>query len=172
MGIEPDNKDWTWVITEPCGECGLDAASLAYEDIPASILDTITPWDAVLASPAVRDRPNASTWSPLEYAAHVRDVHRIFAQRLALMIAEDEPTFANWNPDETAESERYAEQEPAVVLAELSTAGRAAAEAFAKVPEEDRGRKGFRSNGSVFTVDTLARYYLHDAVHHVHDVAP
>ena len=32
-------------------------------------------------------------------------------------------------------------------------------------------RPGRRSNGSAFTVDTLARYLLHDVVHHVHDVA-
>ncbi len=32
-------------------------------------------------------------------------------------------------------------------------------------------RTGTRSNGDAFTVDTLARYHLHDLVHHAHDVS-
>ena len=31
-------------------------------------------------------------------------------------------------------------------------------------------RPGRRSNGSVFTVETLGRYFLHDVLHHLHDV--
>ena len=36
--------------------------------------------------------------------------------------------------------------------------------------EEHWGRKGLRSNGSEFTVLTFAQYFLHDVVHHLHDV--
>jgi hypothetical protein len=31
-------------------------------------------------------------------------------------------------------------------------------------------RRGIRSNGSQFTVATLAVYFLHDVEHHLHDV--
>jgi hypothetical protein len=31
-------------------------------------------------------------------------------------------------------------------------------------------RPGHRSNGSVFTVDTFARYFLHDLAHHAWDI--
>ena len=31
-------------------------------------------------------------------------------------------------------------------------------------------RRGTRSNGSVFTVESLGRYHLHDVVHHLWDV--
>ena len=31
-------------------------------------------------------------------------------------------------------------------------------------------RRGIRSNGSEFTVATLAVYFLHDVEHHLHDV--
>ena len=34
------------------------------------------------------------------------------------------------------------------------------------------GRRGLRSDGSAFTVDSLARYFLHDALHHLWDVRP
>ena len=32
-------------------------------------------------------------------------------------------------------------------------------------------RTGRRSDGAVFTVDTFARYFVHDPIHHLHDVA-
>jgi hypothetical protein len=44
------------------------------------------------------------------------------------------------------------------------------ADAYAAVPADAWNRTGRRSNGSVFTIDTLARYHLHDVVHHLRDV--
>ena len=41
---------------------------------------------------------------------------------------------------------------------------------FAAVRPDQADRSGRRSNGSVFTVTTLAQYFLHDLVHHEHDV--
>jgi hypothetical protein len=38
------------------------------------------------------------------------------------------------------------------------------------VTREEYERPGRRSNGSVFTVETLGVYFLHDIEHHVHDV--
>ncbi|MCA1481333.1 hypothetical protein I6F37_41125, partial [Bradyrhizobium sp. NBAIM08] len=52
-------------------------------------------------SPAVSARPAAAVWSPLEYGVHVRDVYRVFGDRLASMLAEEEPTFANWDQNRT-----------------------------------------------------------------------
>jgi 1,4-alpha-glucan branching enzyme len=52
--------------------------------------------------------------------AHVRDVYRIFDERLALMLAADEPTFASWDQNQTAIAERYSQQDPEVVAEEES----------------------------------------------------
>jgi hypothetical protein len=38
----------------------------------------------------------------LEYACHVRDVHRIFAERLEAMLGQDTPRFTSWDQDVTA----------------------------------------------------------------------
>jgi len=91
--------------------------------------------------------------------------------RLGLILDEDDPLFANWDQDATAVAERYNEQEPATVAAELAAAAASAADAFAAVPVEDRVRTGRRSDGARFTVTTLAQYFIHDPVHHLHDVA-
>lgn len=44
------------------------------------------------------------------------------------------------------------------------------ARAFADVGDGEWQRTGFRSDGAAFTIDSFARYMVHDPVHHVHDV--
>ncbi|MDT0211048.1 DinB family protein [Curtobacterium sp. BRD11] len=170
MAIRPDTKNWTWVIGAACPECGFDGAALAFRDVPAVITENTAAWPEQLARPDVRQRPDDHTWSPLEYGAHVRDVHRKMTERLRVVLSEDGPAFANWDQDATAVEERYGEQDPAVVSRDLTEAARDAAAAFAAVPDDALGRTGRRSDGSVFTVATLATYYAHDPVHHLWDV--
>ncbi|WP_082575295.1 MULTISPECIES: methyltransferase domain-containing protein [unclassified Nocardioides] len=170
MTIEPDIKDWTWVLDQPCPECGFEASVLTVDRIPGVIRDNATTWEAVLTLDDAGTRPEPTTWSPLEYACHVRDVHRIFDLRVGLMLDQDEPTFANWDQDETAVAERYAEQDPATVAVELLDAAESAAERYESVPPGAWGRRGFRSNGSEFTVESIGLYHLHDIVHHAWDV--
>ncbi|WP_078315884.1 DinB family protein [Mycobacterium sp. D16Q16] len=171
MPITPDSKDWTWVLERPCGECGFDPAATSFARIPDIVRDNLRAWQRVLAQPRVRVRPDEQTWSALEYGAHVRDVFRIFLTRLQLMLAEDNPLFENWDQDKTAVEDRYAEQDPQAVAVELAAAGEAIAAAFSDVPESTLQRRGRRSNGSIFTVATLGLYFVHDPVHHLHDVS-
>ena len=118
----------------------------------------------------MRDHPDDATWSPLEYAAHVRDVFRIFRLQHHLMLEQDAPAFANWDQDATAIAERDNEQDPAVVAGEFVAAADARARDYSAVDDIDLGRTGLRSDGSTFTVESLARYFIHDPVHHLHDV--
>jgi hypothetical protein len=166
----PDTKDWTWVLERPCPECGFVAGDVAVPDIGATVRALVPRWRAALARPDARARPRPHTWSTLEYAAHVRDVNRVFAGRLEAMLTEDDPQFAAWDQDATALTEEYWRQDPAVVADELEAAALALAERFDTVPAAALDRPGRRSDGSVFTVRTLGQYYLHDVVHHVHDV--
>jgi len=168
--ILPDTKDWTWVVDRACPECGESVGTLALADIPGAILDTVPRWRAALAAPGVRSRPEPTTWSPLEYGAHVRDVHEVFHARLRLMLAEDGARFANWDQDEAALEGRYGELEPAVVAEELSRRAEALAADVAAISPAAETRRGLRSNGSEFTVLSLLQYYLHDSLHHLHDV--
>jgi SAM-dependent methyltransferase len=170
--IEPDTKDWTWVLERPCPECGFVAGEVPVDRLPAALQENATTWVAALAGPDVNARPAPEVWSVLEYACHVRDVHRVFAGRVHQMLTEDAPSFANWDQDATAVAQEYAAQDPAVVGPELLVAATAVAERYAAVPPGAWPRRGFRSDGSEFTVESLGRYHLHDVVHHVHDIAP
>ncbi|RWZ59221.1 DinB family protein [Labedella populi] len=170
MPIVPDSKNWTWVLDETCTECGLDTRTVAFPDLPARVRANAAAWPHVLERSDARVRPDEDTWSPLEYGAHVRDVFRIFDGRFRVMLTEDDPTFANWDQDATAIEDRYAEQDPAVVAAELIEAAETVARTLEAVPPAALGRTALRSDGSRFTVESLGRYFLHDPVHHLHDV--
>ena len=172
MAITPDTKNWTWVLDRPCPECGFDAAATEFQDVPGLLRSSADDWRSILAGPAAAQRPDEDTWSALEYAAHVRDLCRVYRMRLHLMLEDDDAAFADWDQDATAVAERYAEQEPAVVAEELTAEAERTAAAFAAVGPSQLDRRGLRSDGSAFTVDSLARYFLHDALHHLWDVRP
>lgn len=170
MPIIPDTKDWTWVLSQPCPECGFSPDGTTPATV-ASTLPTLIPrWQAVLRRPDAEERPDDETWSPLEYGAHVRDVFTLFDHRLHLMLEKDNPEFPDWDQDAAAVEQDYYHQDPEIVSSELVAAGTEIAESFAAVRQDDWKRQGRRSNGSVFTVETFSRYFLHDIVHHLHDV--
>ena len=166
--IVPDSKDWTWVIDRPCAECGYDSATVSREQVAPMIRANADAWAHILArGGAVHRRPRPDVWSPLEYACHVRDVFRIYDYRLGRILQDDDPTYPNWDQDETAVAERYGEQDPAVVAGELREAADQLASRFDAVRDDEWTRTGNRSDGARFTIDTFARYLVHDVVHHL-----
>lgn len=166
----PDDKDWTWVLDRGCPECGFDTSSVELAAVGDMVRENASTWQRVLARPDVRERPEPGTWSALEYACHVRDVFRIYLERLDLMLTEAGPHYANWDQDETAVAERYDLAEPARVAAELTTAAAAIADRFDSVEPSQADRTGFRSDGASFTIGSFARYFVHDPIHHLWDV--
>ncbi len=168
---QADDKDWTWVLDRPCPDCGADVGALSIDEVVELNRSCAADWAEVLRThPTVAVRPEPDIWSPLEYGAHVRDVFRLFLMRLELMLTEDDPLFANWNPNETQEAERYHEQNPAVVATELLEAATAISDRFAGLSADQMSRVGRRSDGASFTVESFARYEIHDPVHHLWDV--
>jgi len=167
---QPDDKDWTWAIREPCPDCGFDPRAVRPADVPDLTRRYADTLRAAATRPDASARPTPTTWSALEYACHVRDVCALFDQRLHLMLDEDDPLFANWDQDETALAERYWEQDPQELDAQLRANAERIATSFAGVRADQWDRPGRRSNGSTFTVDTFARYFLHDVAHHAWDV--
>jgi hypothetical protein len=171
--IVPDTKDWTWVLQRPCPDCGLDTRSFPREAVAGMTRVNADAWQGVLAGSGPGDagrRSSPGVWSALEYGCHVRDVLRLYDERLVLMLTVDEPHYANWDQDATAVAERYGEQDPASVASELRDAAQAIAARFEGVSGDQWQRTGVRSDGARFTVDSFARYFIHDPVHHLYDV--
>jgi hypothetical protein len=170
MPIMPDNKSWTWVLEKVCPDCGFDAPSVDRAAVADLLVSNIDAWPPLLDHAEVALRPTDDQWSALEYGCHVRDVFRLFDQRLNRMLTEDAPQFSNWDQDVTAIEDRYDQQDAAVVSADLVTAGHVLADRFRSVAGDQWQRTGFRSDGAAFTVESFGRYLLHDPIHHVDDV--
>ncbi|MET1008157.1 MAG: DinB family protein [Propionibacteriaceae bacterium] len=167
----PDDKDWTWTLTRRCPDCGLSAGEVAVTEIADRAEVAAAEWVQILtSSPAVTARPQPAVWSPLEYGAHVRDVYELFDARLVLMLVEDNPTFDNWDQDETAVADNYAEQDPDQVAEQLAAAAAQFVARLRALEEPQLERRGRRTDGAEFTVRTFSQYFLHDVIHHLWDV--
>ena len=123
-----------------------------------------------LSRPDARTRPTPTSWSPLEYACHVRDTCEVFRGRIALVLDQDDPTFSNWDQDATAVERSYDQQDPNVVATELEQSLDALITQLDAIPDGAWDRPALRGNGSRFTLATLVRYLVHDPVHHALDV--
>ena len=171
MNIPPETKDWTWVLSERCPECGFDTSDPLRGDLSALATTVGDRWVAAVAEvDDISTRPEPLVWSPLEYACHVRDVFALAVYRCGLMRDEDDPVFANWDQDATAVDDDYASQDPAVVAAAIGANAAAFAQFLDDVPDDAWDRRGRRSDGAPFTVESFARYVLHDPIHHLTDV--
>ena len=168
MPITPDTKDWTWVLEKTCPECGFDVTSFPKEEVGRLVRENAAQWPPLLAHPAVRTRPSHDRWSGLEYACHVRDVFKLYDERLRMMLEEDDPDYPNWDQDEA--SAGYSDEDPDVVAADIEAAAASLAARFDSVEANSWNRTGNRSDGARFTIESFARYFIHDPVHHVHDV--
>jgi len=176
--IIPDDKDWTWVIERRCPECGFDGREVAPEDVADLLRANARRWreliDAAEDADRVaefRRRSRPDRWSELEYAVHVRDVFRLYHERLHLMLDRDDPMYPNWDQDRAAVDGDYAAHDPSEVATQIVADAERLASAFDSVHGEQWERPGRRSDGAAFTVSTFARYLLHDPVHHLWDVS-
>jgi len=172
MPIVPDDKDWTWVLAEPCPECGFEAVAFPREQVADLVEANAREWVALAGEHGDRFglRPSDDRWSGLEYACHVRDVFRLYDYRLHLMLDQDDPDFPNWDQDAAAVDERYGEQALDQVIPDLVATGETLASSFREVTGDAWQRTGNRSDGKHFTVESFARYMVHDPIHHLWDV--
>ena len=170
MALLPDTKDWTWVLERRCPECGFDATALSGNEVSAVLADNAVQWRIRMSADDVRLRKLEDVWSPLEYACHVRDVLALAQERILLMLNHEHPAFANWDQDATAIAARYELQDPDLVAQELLSRASELVELLDAIEPPSWSRSGVRSNGSIFTIDSFARYMLHDVVHHLYDV--
>ena len=156
-----------------CDECGFEASSVGPEEaanairsIGPAFRDALAPVD----DQAVRRRPDASTWSALEYAAHMRDVIMLWGWGLNAVIKDDRPVIPVPEQSELDDvSSAYATLDPPTVADELAAnAERMAAKADA-VGEDGWERAGDFGGDDITALDIL-RKVNHEGHHHLLDV--
>ena len=159
------------MLERPCPECGFDTRAFPVQEVATLVRENALVFRRLLDEGVIGSaRPAATTWSPLEYACHVRDVYRRYRERIDLMLSQDDPLYPNWDQDATAVDDRYGEQAAPAAVEELAAAAATVAAQLDGVSGADWQRPGRRSDGASFTVETLARYMIHDPVHHVWDI--
>jgi len=121
---------------------------------------------------AVRTRPEPEVWSPLEYACHVRDMLAVQTERVVIAQREVDPVFVPMGRDERAVENRYNEQDPQLVSAQLADA----AETFASLLD-GLDAAGWERTGTynypepaLRAVEWIAIHTTHELLHHRGDL--
>jgi DinB superfamily len=120
----------------------------------------------------LRARPDATTWSPIEYGCHVRDVLLVQRERLLLARRTDCPEPEKMGREERVEHDGYASQDPANVARQLEDAATLFANVLARLEPPDWERVlVYNYPGRMErTLRWVAVHTLHEVVHHAADI--
>lgn len=166
--VPGDDRDWTFVITDGCDECGFRPFDPA--ETTRRLSEGTGRWRAVLDRPDAARRPAEQVWSPLEYACHVRDMVRLLGERVKSMRDQENPEFADWDGGAKAVQLAYWAADPGTTFEDLERSTRRTVAILESVPAEGWDRPGHRSDGKDFTIASLGQYIGHEMEHHLHDV--
>jgi hypothetical protein len=123
----------------------------------------------------LRTNPAPGVFSPIQYGAHVRDILRVYGDRVLLAIAEDDPEVPTFHPSED-EWNAYNSLDCEELAADLEgQADRLAA--ILDALEDDAWSRTVTRQALVagtdgvyrFTVAGIASYAVHEAHHHLLD---
>jgi hypothetical protein len=108
---------------EVCAECGFEYRLNEATTAGAAIVGGVLELASLVGDDRsdVRSRPEPGTWSPLEYACHVRDVLIVQRQRVLMGRREARPSFDPTGRDERVDHDGYSEQDPADVAVNCRT---------------------------------------------------
>jgi hypothetical protein len=170
-------EGWQWARaqTDRCPQCGLHPADMERDALGNELLGSAAAWRAFLLGADdgyLRTIPGPGIFSPIQYGAHVRDIQRAYADRILLMMDEDNPVFPQLNPNE-AEWDGYNHLGVVELADDIAAQARRLAEILDTLQPEDWSRTMIRDGGSdgvfEFTVVGLANYAVHESHHHLLD---
>ena len=120
----------------------------------------------------LRAIPEPGVNSPIQYAAHVRDILRVYGERMVLAVEKDNPTVPIFNPPQEvweAYNRLDAEELASDIEAQAGRLDRIVdgvdESGWSRIVVNDRGQYGVYT----FTVAGLARNAVHEAHHHLLD---
>lgn len=115
---------------------------------------------------AVRRAPQAGKWSALEIACHLRDIDRLYAERVSKTAFSERPAY--WMMDNARVSERlrYREADPAAVLKEHRRRREDLVALLRALPHASWKRVGVHPKRGELTIEALAEVVVaHDDNH-------
>ena len=159
-------------IYEHCDACGFDGSSYADSELLESLRGLGVRWrqQLIAAGVLLRSRPDPTTWSAIEYAAHSRDVTALHAFGVEQALTRDEPTYPPMGDDVVNQAaSAYADADPDVVCDELAKSALRLAQLA-----DDAGvgawTRGLTVGETRSDIRRLLEHALHDSQHHLDDV--
>jgi hypothetical protein len=160
---------------EACPQCGDNPAALPASSLGPVAVERAGQWRAFLQQAEdayLRHIPEPGVFSPLQYAAHVRDILRVYTDRIVLGLEQDAPTVPIFQPPQEV-WEEYNRSDVHELASDIEAqAGRLEATGESMDPSDwsrivvnDRGVYGVYS----FTLAGLACNAVHEAHHHLLD---
>jgi hypothetical protein len=157
-----------------CRECGfeydLDRAPAAAGDIVTGV----APVAAVLGGDRAElgRRGEPTTWSPLEYGCHLRDVLLVQRERVLAARRTDTPSFEPMGRDERVDHDGYRAQDPAAVARQLTDAAGLFANVLARLESEDWDRTVVYAypDRRERSLRWVAVHTVHEVRHHLLDI--
>jgi hypothetical protein len=166
---------WTRIQAESCPQCGDEPAALPVASLGPLAVERAAAWRDFLDEADeeyLRHMPEPGVFSPRQYAAHVRDILRVYTDRMVLGAEQDAPTVPIFQPPQEV-WEEYNRSEVEETAADLEAQARRLAEvgatldgaAWSRIVVNDRGQYGVYT----FTLRGLACNAVHEVHHHLLD---
>jgi hypothetical protein len=157
---------------ERCEECGFDATRLTIPDAITALRSLGRRWKEAfkdVPDEELRRRPEPLTWSPLEYAAHTRDVIGLVGSGMEQTLGKDGAEFPSIPPEEEGADHGYNRLDPVTVLRQLDESAQKVAVAAADARSGAWAHKATLGNETV-SAEWFPKHIVHDATHHLRDV--
>ena len=151
-----------------CAGCALLASAGPPSAVRSEILAEAERWVRVINEAdddAMRIRPDAQSWSALEYAFHVRGVLGIFTDRIARTLVETNPELGWWDHEAAVDDGMANELDAALVADDLRRNAQNLADVLSRVDDTAWDRPATR-RGEACSAESMARFAWHEAVHH------
>jgi hypothetical protein len=170
-------EGWQWhrIQSDACPQCGDQPSALPVEALGPLAVERAAAWREFLEQADeddLREIPEPGVFSPLQYAAHVRDILRVYTDRMLLGLEQDAPTVPIFQPPQEV-WEEYNRSDVSELAADLETQARRLDEtgagmeptSWSRIVVNDRGVYGVYT----FTLAGLACNAVHETHHHLLD---
>lgn len=120
----------------------------------------------------LRARRRPTTWSPLEYGCHVRDVLLVQRERVLAARRADRPSFEPMGRDERVDHDGYFDQEPIAVARQLNDAAALFVNVLRRLEPDDWSRSVVYNYPACLerSLAWVAVHTQHEVTHHLADI--
>lgn len=123
-----------------------------------------------LSADALRRPARPGKWSAVEIACHLRDLDRVYAERVTKVAFSDRPVFWVLDNDRVAETLRYRDADAAAVLKDARRGREDLVALLRSLPHRAWSRAGLHPERGELTIERLAAELADHDAHHLQQI--